>query len=189
MKSHKLITAKGLLFLACLLMGNISASSDPYINEVKSRAIQGEPAAQFSMGFLYHSGQGVSRDIVEALAWYRKSAEQGFLEAQLRLGSLYDFGKEVSEDNSEALKWYIEAATKGHAESQAYLGKMYFNGEGVEQNDVTAYLWWTLAAEQGSSRAKAFIRETRSIIRRHHAAEARHLANLCYDSSYKNCRL
>jgi TPR repeat protein len=188
MKSHQFVSVKSLLIFACFMVGDIFASPNSYVDEIKSRAIRGEPAAQFSLGFLYHSGQGVSRDIVEAIDWYEKSAEQGFLEAQLRLGSLYDFGKEISEDNTEALKWYVEAAKRGHADSQAYLGKMYFNGEGVAQSDVKAFLWWTLAAQKGSSKAKTFIRETRGVIRKHHAAEARQLAQICDQSSYQNCK-
>ena len=66
--------------------------------------------------------------------------------------------------------------------------RVHRNGEGVAQSDVKAFLWWTLAAQKGSSKAKTFIRETRGVIRKHHAAEARQLAQICDQSSYQHCK-
>ena len=183
MKSHQLVAVKGLLIFVCFMIGEIFASPNSSVDEIKLPAIRGEPGAQLSLGLLYHSGQEIRWDIIQAKECHEKSADQGFLEAQLRWGSLYDFGKEISEDNSEVLKWYIQAAKIGHAESQAYLGKIYFNGGGAVKSDVNVFLWWTLAAQKGSSKAKTFIRETRGVIRKHHAAEARQLAQICHQSS------
>jgi uncharacterized membrane protein YedE/YeeE len=40
-------------------------------------ALQGYAEAQFALGLLYEEGHGVTRDEREALAWYRKAADQG----------------------------------------------------------------------------------------------------------------
>jgi TPR repeat protein len=40
-------------------------------------ARQGHARAQFNLGVMYASGQGVGRDLVEAYAWLRRAAEAG----------------------------------------------------------------------------------------------------------------
>ena len=45
-------------------------------------AEQGVAEAQFNLGTIYDSGQGVRQDYAEAARWYRKAAEQGNTEAQ-----------------------------------------------------------------------------------------------------------
>lgn len=40
-------------------------------------AEQGNPEAQYQLGNLYFSGDGVEFDLDEALAWYRSAADQG----------------------------------------------------------------------------------------------------------------
>ena len=45
-------------------------------------AEQGVAEAQFNLGMMYDSGQGVRQDYAEAFRWYRKAADQGYTEAQ-----------------------------------------------------------------------------------------------------------
>ena len=49
--------------------------------ELRSIAKTGHPVAQFHLGFLYDTGQGVRQDYDEATKWYRRSARQGYFEA------------------------------------------------------------------------------------------------------------
>ena len=39
---------------------------------------------------MYFNGRGVAQDDAEAVAWYRRGAEQGFANAQYNLGVMYD---------------------------------------------------------------------------------------------------
>lgn len=78
----------------------------------------GSAQAQFSVGVLYASGDGVQRDLVKALHWYRSAAEQGDAAAQNNLGVLYATGQGVSQDETEALHWYRKAAAQGHSLAQ-----------------------------------------------------------------------
>lgn len=94
-------------------------------------------------------------DDVEALKWYRLSAEQGNANAQFMIGLMYDRGEGVPENDAEAVKWYRLAAEQGDAEAQYNLGNMYANGEGVPEDLVQAYRWFNLAAAQGNEDAKA----------------------------------
>jgi hypothetical protein len=43
-------------------------------DETHARAERGDPEAQFELGLLYFGGHGVSRDDVQAVAWWRKAA-------------------------------------------------------------------------------------------------------------------
>ena len=45
--------------------------------ETLKQAEAGDAEAQYSLGMMYAYGEGVPEDSVEAVKWYRKSAEQG----------------------------------------------------------------------------------------------------------------
>lgn len=47
-----------------------------------------DPISQTNLGLMYENGWGVARDKSQALAWYRKAADQGFERAKDRLAEL-----------------------------------------------------------------------------------------------------
>ncbi|MDU6835740.1 MAG: hypothetical protein E6417_37620, partial [Bradyrhizobium sp.] len=49
-------------------------------------AAKGDARAQFDVGFMQAFGWGVPRNPAEAMAWYRKAADQGLAVAQHYLG-------------------------------------------------------------------------------------------------------
>jgi hypothetical protein len=53
--------------------GNSSES----IEELRTRAEAGDVDAQYNLGVMYVNDRGVPQDDTEAVAWYRKAAEQG----------------------------------------------------------------------------------------------------------------
>ena len=55
----------------------------------------------------------VPKDMVEAVKWYRKAAEQGDPIAQSSLGDCYASGEGVPKDMVEAEKWYRKSAEQG----------------------------------------------------------------------------
>jgi uncharacterized protein len=111
-------------------------------------AEQGDADAQFHLGVMYESGQGVLRNDVEAIKWYRKAAEQGDAVAQFNLGIMYSKGEGVPQNDGEAAHWYRLAADQGLAGAQFNLGMMHADGKGVPQDYVQAYMWWNQAASQ-----------------------------------------
>jgi TPR repeat protein len=46
---------------------------------------EGNVYAQFNLGLLYSSGEGVPQDYVQALIWFRKAADQGDARAQVMI--------------------------------------------------------------------------------------------------------
>jgi uncharacterized protein len=61
--------------------------------------------AQLSLGRLYASGRGVTRDLAEAAGWYRKAADQGLAPAMYQLSLAYSSGAGVSQDRVAAYEW------------------------------------------------------------------------------------
>jgi hypothetical protein len=69
---------------------------------------QGDPEAQFLLGFKYLVGDGdcFPTDSGEAAKWFRVGAEQGNGGAQDMLGKLYMQGNGVATDYVQAYKWF-----------------------------------------------------------------------------------
>ena len=61
-------------------------------------AERGKKNAQFYLGYLYDSGQGVEEDNAKAASWYRKAAVQGQSDAQYNLAAMYVNGDGVAKD-------------------------------------------------------------------------------------------
>ena len=83
----------------------------------KALAEQGGAAAQYNLGVMYHTGQGVVQDYREAVKWYRKAAERGFARAQSNLGLMYANGEGVIQDYVYAHMWLNIAASNGHKDA------------------------------------------------------------------------
>ena len=113
--------------------------------------------AQFILGLMYSSGDGVLQNYDEAIKWYTKAAVQGVPEAQFSLGVMYSEGQGVIEDNKTAAKWYSKAALHGIPKAQFNLGIMYCTGEGVPQDYKIAANWFTKVAAQGNAKAQFFL--------------------------------
>jgi hypothetical protein len=99
-------------------------------------------------------GQGRPKNLVKAVVWYRKAAEQGDASAMFNLGIMYDHGRGVPQDYAQAALWYRKAAEQGFAAAQYNLGVAYHEGQGVPQDDVQAAAWYRKAAEQGDATAQ-----------------------------------
>ena len=118
----------------------------------------GDPIAQYNLGVMYRSGQGVPQNSSEAARWYQKAAEQGDPDAQKNLGDLYRRGEGVREDTRKAFSWYQKAAIQEHSRAQLNLGIMYCNGWGVDRDYHTAAVWFRKAADQGEEAAQRSLR-------------------------------
>jgi tetratricopeptide (TPR) repeat protein len=103
---------------------------------------------------MYYKGHGVTQDYTQAIAWYRKAAEQGNATAQLNIGYMYEKGQGVTQDYTQAIAWYRKAAEQGNAGGQFNLGIMYEKGQGVPQDYAKAVEWYRKSAEQGNADAQ-----------------------------------
>lgn len=136
----------------CVAVVGLSAcaTSGVSVDELRTKANQGDPASQYSLGAAYDSGQGVQKNLTEAAAWYKKAAEQGHAEAQNSLGSMYQNGQGVSQDYAEARRWYQKAADQGNGDAYNNLAFLYDDGLGVKQDKEKAVKLYHAAADAGS---------------------------------------
>jgi putative methionine-R-sulfoxide reductase with GAF domain len=81
-------------------------------------AEQGDPAAQFSLGARYATGEEVQQDYTEAVRWFTKAAEQGHILAQATLGAYYWAGRGVPQDLTKAYYWSVLAQAGGDQASK-----------------------------------------------------------------------
>lgn len=81
---------------------------------LKPIANRGEPEAQCIIANIYHLGLGLERNILEAVKWYKKSAEQGYGLASNNLAGIFLIGDDgIEVDQAEAEQWYKKAIEQG----------------------------------------------------------------------------
>ena len=108
-----------ILILTALLAFQSAAASE--FDEMKALADKGLAWAQFSLGVMYDTGEGVPENDAEAVKWYRKAADQGYAGAQLNLGFSYANGEGVPENNIRAYVWWSMAKTQGNTKAAGNL--------------------------------------------------------------------
>ncbi|CAM4392877.1 MAG: hypothetical protein LEGION0398_MBIBDBAK_01163 [Legionellaceae bacterium] len=114
-------------------------------------AKQGNPIAQFMMGFMSLYAYGILPSDKRAFEWFKKAADQGYAQGLANLGFMYGNGRGVEKDEKQAFFWFQKAADKGDSLGQNNLGFMYGNGRGVEKDEKQAFFWFQKAADKGDS--------------------------------------
>ena len=152
-------------------------------------ATQGDAEAQFSIGRMYATGEGVlkGKDEAQAVRWYRRAADQDYAAAQYHLGVMYAAGRGVLKDEAEAVKWYRLAAEQGHALAQFNLGVMHAAGEGVLKDSVLAHMWYNIAGANGNASARKSRDSLERDMTRAEVSRATELARVCMTSDYQDC--
>ena len=155
------------LILAAIVAGLCSCTpSLKDFDELSTKAEKGDAAAlkklrafadgdntvaQKALGALYYFGNGVPKDHVEAVKWYRKAAETDAM-AQFDLGRMYAEGSGVPADAAEAEKWFQKAVANGDAFVQSTAAYYYGQGIGVvPKNETEAATCYGKAAVQGDA--------------------------------------
>ena len=96
MSRHIITTVAAVLSLsvigpACEQAQDIPSALE--LADLRAKAEVGDTSAQFNLGDMYDTGEGVPQDDAEAARWYRLAAEQGDADAQFNLGVMYDTGE------------------------------------------------------------------------------------------------
>jgi len=96
-------------------------------------AVQGDAYAQFVLGMMFLSGNGVAEDYKESARWFRLAADQGQAESQYFLGQYYFKGVGVGQDYAEAIRWTRLSANQGYAKAKTKLAE--YEGAKSEQTN------------------------------------------------------
>ncbi|SEI01350.1 tetratricopeptide repeat protein [Akkermansia glycaniphila] len=97
----------------------------------------------YSEGWAYMQGNGVTKDSRHAAACWHKAAVQGYAPAQTILG-IYEL--RTRRNPERAVYWWKLAAASGDVEAQYRLGMAYRNGTGVSRNESQSRHWIERAA-------------------------------------------
>ena len=98
---------------------------------------------------IYATGNGATKDPVEAEKWFIQAAENNLLAAQYTLASNYAQGTGVEKNEAKAFEWYRKAAEGGLIIAQRDLGGLYLTDFGGKPDHEQALKWSKRAAENG----------------------------------------
>jgi len=102
------------------------------VTELLALAERGNTVAQYNLGEMYHIGEGVPTDYVEAVRWYKLAAKEEHAGSQFNLGVLYANGRGVPQDFAQAVELVQLAAEQNHADAQYALGLVFAKIRGTE---------------------------------------------------------
>ena len=102
--------------------------------------------ASVLIGDMYRNGEGVRKDNIRAMQYYKKAAAKGDADAMIRIGEMYMM-KEVSQrrDFAKAMEWFKKAAALGSSHAMYSVGVLYHIGDkssGVERDLDAARKWY-----------------------------------------------
>lgn len=122
-----------------------------------SLANQNDAKACYNLGLMYQDGDGVTKNMDEAVKWYTKSADLGYKEAQYTLASMVFQRQIQSMSYPQAVTYYEQAAKQGHVKSQLNLGMLYLRGDVIAQDMPAAVHWLNQAASNNNSEAQGYL--------------------------------
>jgi len=138
----------------------------PSLVEIRAKAESGDAQSQFELAKAFSLGNfGLATNLVEAVNWYRKAAEQNYAPAQNNLGECYAWGQGVADDSAEGLKWYTKAAEQNYAEAQFSLGLLYYAPHFGVLDYAQAVKWFRKAAEQNHAVAQRHLGDCYKVAR------------------------
>ncbi len=117
----------------------------------QEKAGEGDPEAQFALGWFYDSGQNITADKAKAVAQYRKCADKGLSQCQWRLGVMLDTGEGVPADPAAAFGWISKAAAQNSPAAQASLAVLHATGRGTVVDYAKALDLYKAAAKGGEA--------------------------------------
>jgi TPR repeat protein len=146
-------------------------SSAEQVAALQDAAAAGDPMAQWQLGLMYESGEGVAQDKAKAFGYFAQIADQHAdaapkgVEADIvahsfvKIGEYYKDGLPeagIAKDEDYSLKLLLHAASYfGDADAQYRIGEAYLDKDELGENPVQSARWFSLAAKKGHAPAQA----------------------------------
>jgi TPR repeat protein len=158
---------------AAVQLGNIYlASSDSKVQEKAFKLFKeasdkaNSVAAQANLGYMYHEGRGIAKDLSQSRLWLMKAAKhvypedtdltrlpagerektayriKAISEAQYMLGLMYELGEGVTQDSQQASMYFRLSARHGSTDAQIRLGNLFYDGQIGFTNDLVTGCAW-----------------------------------------------
>ena len=146
-------------------------SSVDQVNALEAAAAAGDPMAQWQLGLMYESGEGVAQDKAKAFGYFAEIADQHADSAPkgtesdivahsfVKMGEYYREGLPeagIAKDEEYSNKLILHAASYfGDADAQYKVGEMYLDPNELGDNPLQSARWLSLAARKGHAPAQA----------------------------------
>ena len=141
-------------YVGRMVIGIIKLFTDNYSKAVElyRRAYEKdikEPSMINRIAQMYAAGDAsLSKDMNEALKWWKVSADKGDSDALSAVASYYENGYGVPKNLEEAFKWHVKAAEKGSVWSLNKVANAYYYGSfGQKENPSEAAKWYEKLAK------------------------------------------
>ena len=121
---------------------------------LRDSVAQGNPNAEFYLGYLYEHGRFVAQDYALAFQNYQAAVQVHYPPAENNLGVLYLKGHGVAKDATKAFDWYLASAQHGDPVGQLNLASLYYLGSGTSRNYGEAVRWLRASADAGLAEAQ-----------------------------------
>ena len=114
----------------------------------RKAANKGHGRANYQLGAAYEMGEGVSKDLEQAVSWYENGVEKNDPDSLNRLGYFYYFGLgDLSKNYSKANDLFEKSAALNHRWAMINLGDAHRDGKGVTKSNEEAFRWYKKAAD------------------------------------------
>ena len=146
-------------------------SSTTQIAALQDAAAAGDPMAQWQLGLMYESGEGVAQDKAKAFGYFAQIADQHADAAPrgtesdivahsfVKMGEYYKDGLPeagIAKDEDQSIKLLMHAASYfGDPDAQYRVGEMYLDKNELGDNPIQSARWLSLAAKKGYAPAQA----------------------------------
>src|SRR3569833_3543618 len=146
-------------------------SSTEQIAALEDAAAAGDPMAQWQLGLMYESGEGVEQDKAKAFGYFAEIAAQPAdaaprgVESDIIAHSFVKMGEYykdslpeagIAKDEDYSIKLLMHAASYfGDADAQYRVGEMYLDKNELGDNPLQSARWLSLAAKKGHAPARA----------------------------------
>lgn len=121
---------------------------------LRESAELGDAEAMEELGECYRTGDGVSKQGLEAEQWFIRAAVAGNSAAMVSLGALYWLGDGIPENSDEAAKWFQRAADKNNSSGMYDLARFYEVGRSVPKDLARAKQLYQQSAALGNVEAQ-----------------------------------
>ena len=125
------------------------------IEELESKAKEGDVTSILELGHIYMDGMGVRKNKKKALSFFEMAADQKSGEALFYIAEIYlsgiPDGETSHSDYSKVVSCYEEAAKLEHFPSISGLGHLYRLGHGVTQDNFKALEIFKKGASLGNA--------------------------------------
>jgi len=102
----------------CGTILRLAGQADQGLELIQRAAEQGLPEAQMLLGIIYRNGDGISKDVTQAIFWLQKAGDGGNGDAFTNLGNIYCDGDGVPRDRRKGVGYHKKSADMGFLHGQ-----------------------------------------------------------------------